>query len=124
MFEITNLSSKKTPVSAKVVEEIKNRILGKKYNLSLVYTTNSYSKKLNKKYRNKNKSANVLSFPFSKNDGEIFINLETKKEEAQKFNMSFKKYISYLLIHGALHLKGHDHGHKMDKEEDRFLKLL
>jgi len=122
MFNVTNVSKKRSPITVNFAQEIKESILGKKYNLSLVYVNNRESKKLNKEYRSKDKPTNVLSFPISDTEGEIFINLETKKQEAGKFEMSFKKYIGYLVIHGALHLKGLDHGDEMDKLEDKFLK--
>ena len=105
------------------MEEIKNIILGKNYELSLTLVNNKESKKLNKKLRNKNKPANVLSFPLEEKAGEIYLDLETKKE-APDFNMGHKKYLTYLFIHGCLHLRGHDHGDKMEKLEDKYLKIF
>jgi probable rRNA maturation factor len=123
MFNILNQTKLKSPVSAKKLEEIKNKILGKKYNISVVLTNNKESKKLNKKLRNKNKPANVLSFPLEENAGEIFLDLETK-DEAIKFDMGYKKYLIYLFIHGCLHLKGYDHGEEMSKLEEKYLKNI
>ena len=62
-------------------EEIKNQVLGKNYNLSVVPAKNSLMKKLNKRYRNKDKAADVLSFPLSKTDGEIFLNESLAKKK-------------------------------------------
>lgn len=121
MFSLLNKTTFKSPVSKRKFEEIKSGILGKKYELSLVLVNNSQSKKINQKNRQKNKPANVLSFPIENNFGEIFIDLQTK-EEAEKFEMGYKKYLTYLFIHGCLHLKGYNHGEKMEKEEDKFLK--
>ena len=52
---------------------MKEGVLGKNYDLSLVFVSESKSKELNRTYRKKNKPANVLSFPYSKKEGEIFI---------------------------------------------------
>lgn len=121
MLSVLNKTTLKAPVSKRKFEEIKNTILGKKYELSLVFVNNHQSKKLNQKNRKKDKPANVLSFPIEDNFGEIFIDLQTKKE-AEKFEMGYKKYLTFLFIHGCLHLKGYDHGDKMEKQEDKFLK--
>jgi len=63
----------------------------------------------------------VLSFPLDEKAGEIFLDLETKKE-SEEFEMSYKKYLTFLFIHGCLHLKGYDHGAEMEKLEDKFIK--
>lgn len=86
--------------------DIKNTILGKKYNLSLVLTANHISKRLNKEYRKKNYPTNVLSFPLNKYEGEIFINVRKAEKEAVQFSKTPKKFIGFLFIHGLLHLKG------------------
>jgi len=121
MFNILKQTNLRSPLSSKKLEEIKNKILGNKYELSVVLLDNKESKKINKKIRNKNYPANVLSFPLEKIAGEIFLDLETKKE-APKFDMNYKKYLTYLFIHGCLHLKGFDHGDEMEKLEDKYLK--
>lgn len=123
MFNLLNKSNQKSPVSQKQFEKIKDKILGKNYELSAVLIDNKQSRQLNKKNRQKNKPANVLSFPLEKNTGEIFLDLQTKKESKQ-FKMSYKKYLTFLFIHGCLHLKGFDHGEKMERQEDALLKIF
>lgn len=123
MIEISNSTKRNLPSSKLRFAQIKEAVLGKKYELSLVFVGNARSKTLNKKHRGKNYSANVLSFPLDNSAGEIFINLDTKKEAIQ-FEMSHKKYIEFLLIHGCLHLKGFDHGEKMSAEEQKYLKKI
>jgi ssRNA-specific RNase YbeY (16S rRNA maturation enzyme) len=95
-------------------DKIKGAVLGKDYELSLVFCTDSLSRKLNRIYRSKDKPTNVLAFPLSENSGEIFIN--TKR---------LGKFTALeLYIHALLHLKGMRHGAKMEHEEKRFLKLF
>jgi rRNA maturation RNase YbeY len=98
--------------------EIKNRILGDKYELSIVFVGDGIIKKLNKCY---NKITNVLSFSLSKDTGEIFINLSYIKKEAKRSKIIFLKYLKYLYIHSLLHLKGFKHGRKMEKEEKKII---
>jgi probable rRNA maturation factor len=123
MFEISNLTKRNLPLSKLRFALMKEEILGKKFELSLVFAGKARMKNLNKKHRNKDYSANVLSFPLSEKSGEIFINLDIKTE-AKKFDMSYTEYISLLFIHGCLHLKGYDHGEEMEKMEDRYLNKL
>jgi len=93
----------------------KEMVLGKNYELSLVFIGNQLARKLNRIYRNKNDSANVLSFSLDKHTGEIFINLAKAKTDAR---------VALLLIHALLHLKGLQHSSKMESEERRILKKI
>lgn len=102
-------------------EEIKEAVLGKSYELSLVFCDNRESRRLNRIYRGKDNPTNILSFPLSKTSGEIFINAALAKKEAKKFLMDEPTFIKYLFIHGLLHLKGLDHGATMEKREKHFL---
>jgi ssRNA-specific RNase YbeY (16S rRNA maturation enzyme) len=87
-------------------ERIKNQVLGKKFDLSVVFASNAMMKKLNETYRKKKGATNVLSFPLSKTMGEIFINKKANRPD-------------YLFIHSLLHLKGLEHGRRMDDEEKK-----
>ncbi|MDD3663172.1 MAG: rRNA maturation RNase YbeY [Candidatus Pacebacteria bacterium] len=103
---------------------IKNKILGKKYDLSICFISSKKQKEINKKYRGIDKSTNVLSFPFSSNSGEITFDLTKVKREAPLFMMSYSKFLKYLLIHGCLHLKGFEHSSTMEKQEEKYLKFF
>ena len=92
--------------------QVKDFVLGKKYELSLVYCGNATSRRLNRTYRGKDEATNVLAFPLSKTSGEIFINKSKLKGFAPEF----------LFIHGLLHLKGLGHGATMEREEHKLLK--
>ncbi|MEX0919489.1 MAG: rRNA maturation RNase YbeY [Parcubacteria group bacterium] len=102
-------------------ELIKDEVVGKGYNLSLVFCSTRLSQRLNTTYRDKNKPTNVLSFPLDNDSGEIFINLTTAKKEVKKFDMKFTKFVTYLFIHGLLHLKGMEHGDTMERAEKKLL---
>jgi len=121
-ISLINKTKTNLPVSKLVFVNIKNDVLGKDYDLSLVFVGNKLSQKINKENREKDYPANVLSFPLDKNLGEIFINLENAKEECVDFNMDYENFIVYLFIHGLLHLKGMDHSSKMDSEERKICK--
>lgn len=101
---------------------MKKAVLGDRYTLSLVFIGNSRSKELNKKYRGKNKTANVLSFPLGASEGEIFLNPLCAKKDAPSFQVTTRKMLGILFIHGMLHLKGLRHGSTMKRAEKKFQK--
>lgn len=104
--------------------EIKEEILGKKYELSIVFCGNALSQKLNRIYRGKNKPTNVLSFPLEKTSGEIVIDLKKAKVESSIFGEKFQNFVGYLFIHGLLHLKGLSHGRTMEAKEQKIRKMF
>ncbi|MFZ2522484.1 MAG: rRNA maturation RNase YbeY [Minisyncoccia bacterium] len=99
--------------------KIKNFVLGEKYDLSLVFVGKERSRKLNLKYRGKNKETNVLSFPLSKKEGEIFINLKLADKQKKTFGRNLNDFVTFLFIHGIMHLKGMQHSSKMEKAEEK-----
>jgi len=119
---ITNKTKGKLPSLPFV--SIKNKILGKKFDLSIGFVSAREQKKINLTYRGLNKTTNILSFPLSKTSGEITFDFNKVKKEAPLFNMKYPQFLKYLLIHGLLHLKGFEHSSTMEKEEKKFLDLF
>lgn len=101
---------------------LKEAALGKSYELSIAFVSNAESRRLNRTYRGKDKPTNVLSFPLSKNSGELVLAPNVILREAPKFNLSVRAMTAYLTIHGLLHLKGMDHGSTMESRERQLLK--
>jgi rRNA maturation RNase YbeY len=99
------------------------KVLGKKKFVSVAFLDEKEMKKWNKAYRSKNKSTDILSFP-NKEGGEILISMEDVKKKSPTFKLSAQDYLNYLFIHGLLHLKGYDHGSKMDILENKFCKIF
>ncbi len=115
----------------------KYKFLGKKVSLTLLLSNNKNIKKLNKNFRNKNKSTDILSFPSSKKIkifkeiyiGDIIISfdfIDKPKSQSLKF---FKEKLVKTFIHGFLHLLNFDHVKnkdylKMSKEEERIYKSV
>ncbi len=96
---------------------LKNMVLGKNYRLSVAFVGAKESKRLNKKYRGKNSPADILSFPFSKDEGEIIICLSQARKNAKNFEKTFANFLPFLYTHGLCHLKGLSHGSIMEKRE-------
>jgi len=103
--------------------DIKNKILGKKYRVGLVFIGTARSRALNRHYRNKNRPANILTFPLSKNEGEIFMTMSLIKKEQKQFDASLRRCVARFFIHGLLHLKGLGHATiEKEKKEEFYLK--
>ena len=119
-FTITNTTKAKLPRLA--FAEMKDAILGKKYELSVIIVGKAQIKKLNREYREIDKPTDILSFPLSDDFGEIYINPEMTKIEAKKFGRDYENFFGFLFIHGLVHLKGFDHGSTMEGIEARFRK--
>ena len=119
----------------------KNKQFLKKKNLifTILLTNSLNMQKLNKKFRNKNKATDVLSFPqltkkelkTSKKEnlyiGDIAVSYDIINDSAKKSNFFFE--FDRVWIHGFLHLLGYDHKKnkdyfKMNKLEISFLKLI
>lgn len=99
---------------------MKDSILGKDYDLSLVFIGDVESRKINKKHRGKDYIPNILSFEMDDTSGEIFINPIEAKRQAKNFGRTPSNMIAFLFIHGLCHLKGMKHGVTMERTEARF----
>ena len=115
----------------------KYKFLNKKVTFTLLLSNNKNIKKLNKVFRNKNKSTDILSFPsekkikISKNTylGDIIISYNYLDKPRSQSLKSFKEKVAKILIHGFLHLLGFDHKKnkdysKMSKEENLLFKSV
>ena len=101
---------------------VASTILGAQYQLSLTFIGSTRARTLNQTTRQKDYVPNVLSFPLSRDAGEIYICPEAAKKEAAGFGLSETGYLEYLCLHGCVHLLGHDHGKKMDALEATYKK--
>lgn len=101
---------------AKIVLKGENRVTQA---LSLAFVSKAEIKKLNKKFRKKNKPTDVLSFNLVDGGylGEIVICPEVVKENAKKYNVTLKQEMIKMFVHGILHLCGYDH-EKSEKEAE------
>lgn len=100
--------------------------------INIVLTNPKNIKEMNKKYRNIDKETDVLSFPmFEKSEiknldinnpdvlGDIVISIEQVKKQAQEYEHSFERELSYMIVHGFYHLLGYDHIADNDKNQMR-----
>ncbi|MBB3763234.1 rRNA maturation RNase YbeY [Sphingomicrobium lutaoense] len=96
--------------------------------LSIRLSSDEEVRALNAQWRNKDRPTNVLSFPMIDREqladaadegpmlllGDMILAFETCKREAAEKGVTFTEHATHLMVHGMLHLMGHDH---MDEEE-------
>ncbi len=114
-FTISNTTRGREPRVA--YGAIKDAVLGSSYELSLVFAGETVSRRLNRTYRAIDRPASVLSFPLDKNSGEIIICPQYVKRRVRAFGIPYRDLIGFLFIHGMLHLKGMEHGSRMEQRE-------
>jgi len=115
----------------------KYRFIKKKISLTILLSNNRNIKKLNKKFRNKNKPTDVLSFPSEKKlnlkkfpyIGDIVISYEFMNKPKSQDKLEFKNKVIKTFIHGFLHLLAFDHiklkdFKKMIKEEEKIYNTI
>ncbi|KKT25524.1 MAG: putative rRNA maturation factor [Parcubacteria group bacterium GW2011_GWA2_43_9b] len=120
MLEVFNRT--KIKIDTKFLQKVAQAalaVLRAKKEISLVFIGDAKMKELNKKYRGKNKTTDVLSF---KELNEIFICLPFAKKQAKMLKDSLKAELTRLLTHGIVHLKGYNHA-KSAQEAERMFKV-
>jgi len=94
-----------------------------KANLAVVLTDNRKLRKLNRDYLGIDAPTDVLSFPASESDpetgarymGDILISIPYAAKSAKKAGHSLESELQLLVVHGVLHLLGHDHARPREK---------
>ena len=94
---------------------------------SIIFVDENEIREINKSYRNIDRVTDVISFAFEDNGklvynnvrllGEIYICIPRMIEQAKEYGHSEKRELSFLAVHGLLHLLGYDHIKKEDEEK-------
>ena len=108
----------------KVAESVFNELdmQDNQYEISLLLTDDETIRQLNKEYRNKDKSTDVLSFPMEDDImlGDIAISVDTASRQAEEAEINLDRETAFLFIHGLLHLLGYDHETSQEDEAEMF----
>jgi len=128
MIEINNLTN--FAVDKKLLKGVAKKVLKGENreieNISIAFVSSDEIKKLNQKYRKKNKATDVLSFgktlDFKSDTAEIIICPEVVKKNKDK--------LEKMVIHGVLHILGYDHektkkqAEEMEKKQEKYLSKI
>lgn len=141
MIEIKNLSGSVQYVNS--LKKIGKIILRKerkdRLELSVAFLKEPKMRELNRIYRGKDKSTNVLAFPGGNAKipsegeglglGELVLCPMVIRKDAKKYGITFKTELYRIFIHGLLHLAGYDHEKdadfkRMSRKEEQYLSLV
>jgi probable rRNA maturation factor len=113
----------------KIIEKVIGEYRKPNGNLSFIFMDNEGLISINKEFLQHNYFTDVIAFDLSENDileGEIYLSIETIKQNSINYKVSFKEEIFRVMIHGTLHLCGYndntsDERNEMKKLEDYWL---
>ena len=129
----------------KDTQEILNHLGYSDFDIGIKLVDEQEMQQYNKKFRNKDKPTDILSFPFypdlqagqkiegqsedQKNLGDIILCPEFIKKDLERWNQSFEQRMKVLLVHGICHLLGYDHikdedYRVMEKKEKEILEKI
>ena len=128
---INNETSYDLDKEIKEIEKLVNFIIKKEELANPVYSIilvdNERIREINKEYRNIDEDTDVISFALEDNSnikldirvlGDIYISIDKAKKQALEYNHSFLRELSFLVVHGFLHLLGYNHE---EKEEEKIM---
>ncbi len=115
-----------------VLSQVAKELRVKKDTLvSVAFVDKKMMRRLNKQYRGKDKVTDVLSFGLDDNEslGELILSYDQARIQAKEMGHSVRDEIVFLIVHGMLHLYGHDHektseAKLMFERQTRILKKL
>ena len=94
---------------------------------NIIIVDDCYIHDLNKQYRGIDRPTDVISFALEDDKtfidmdfkvlGDIYISIDTAKKQALNYGHSLKRELSFLTIHGILHLLGYDHQNEEDEKK-------
>ena len=92
---------------------------------NVIIVDNDYIHKLNKEYRNIDRETDVITFALEDDKtfnpeirilGDVYISIDKAKSQSEEYGHSLLRELSFLAVHGMLHLLGYDHMEKHDEE--------
>ncbi len=121
------LAQRAVGAAASVAAELSNDRLC----VSVLFTSDEEVHALNREWRDRDKPTNVLSFPMMERDellelipdgppamlGDIALARETCARESEEKGIGLEQHAAHLIVHGILHLAGHDHVHSDEEAE-------
>lgn len=113
----------------KVIDYTLNKLNITNSCFSIIFIDDEKMHEMNKLYRGIDRTTDVLSFAYEDNEkikgeirelGDIFISIPKMMEQAKTYNHSEMRELSFLTVHGLLHLLGYDHTKSKHDEEIQF----
>lgn len=125
-FDVSGLNVEK---NIETVLANENRTLGE---VNYIFCSDEYLLNINKQYLNHDYYTDVISFDYSEDgiiSGDIFISVDTVKENAKEYEVEFDKELARVMVHGVLHFIGYkdktdEDAKLMRQKENQYLPLF
>ena len=125
-FDVNDLNVEK---NIETVLANENRTLGE---VNYIFCSDEYLLNINKQYLNHDYYTDVISFDYSEDgiiSGDIFISVDTVKDNAKEYEVEFKKELARVMVHGILHFIGYkdktdEDAKLMRQKENQYLPLF
>lgn len=130
-FEINNETNYRNDYSylKEVINHTLNKLKITNSCFSIILIDDDKMHEMNKQYRGIDNTTDVLSFAYEDNEivkseirelGDIFVSIPKMIEQAKTYGHSEKRELSFLVVHGLLHLLGYDHTKGEEEEKIQF----
>ena len=139
IFELNYIEIKENLEYEKLIRKVlqecfkEEKLLNSNFYISVTLTNEENIRKINKEYRNIDKTTDVLSFPMFEKDeipetindsieyvlGDTIICIPIVEKQAIEYGHAFEREFAYMLVHSFYHLLGYDHIEEKDKIEMR-----
>ena len=123
-YDQTSYRQKDGKKIKKIIKEIiscEKKIAG---DINIVFTDDASLIKINREFLQHNYFTDVISFSYNEETfvkGEIYISVDTVRENSINYNVSLKDEIARVIFHGVLHLCDYDDGDEVSRERMRQL---
>lgn len=125
-FDVSGLNVEK---NIEIVLANENRTLGE---VNYIFCSDEYLLNINKQYLNHDYYTDVISFDYSEDgiiSGDIFISVDTVKDNAKEYEVEFEKELARVMVHGVLHFIGYkdktdEDAKLMRQKENQYLPLF
>lgn len=129
IFNQTEEEIKELKTVKKVLEHAIKKEGLKKVEFNVIIVDNNYIHELNKNYRHIDRETDVITFALEDDKkvinatdklilGDVYISIDRVKQQANEYQHSFLRELTFLAVHGFYHLLGYDH---MTKEEEKVM---
>lgn len=128
----TRFEFKKKTLCRRWLKAVSESEVYKLGNISVIFCSDPYLLDINLRYLNHDYYTDIITFDYSTGNtisGDLFISVDTVRENAEFYGVSFDDELNRVIVHGVLHLMGYDdhtdeEQKQMREKEDYYLDLL